>query len=172
MLWLINTLVILHCACTRAVEFKSGVGVCHANRLTSTLVFKFKFFGCLHADRLKITLASSYAIARLALSCTTLKNTYATLTYGGKSMLHWCKREVAWGAKYLLKTHQYSGSERPAVWGSGDKFVVMVRCIIPSSHVRASSTDEEKCIGQTSVDPTCKDRVRAVDQLHYLNLRR
>jgi hypothetical protein len=51
---------------------------------------------------------------------------YAQLSFQGKSMLHWCQREVDWGVRYLLKTHIFSGSKRPDTWGPEDKLVVQV----------------------------------------------
>lgn len=79
------------------------------------------------ADRLKVTLPTAYMTSRLAWSCLLQRETYAQLRYGGASMLHWCEREVAWGARWLLKTYVYSGASRPSTWSAGDKFVVQVR---------------------------------------------
>jgi hypothetical protein len=80
-----------------------------------------------HADRLKVTFATGYFISRLAFSCLLQRETYAQLSYQGQSMLHWCEREVDWGTRWLLKTHIFSGSQRPDTWGPQDKFVVQVR---------------------------------------------
>jgi hypothetical protein len=42
-------------------------------------------------------------------------------------MLHWCEREVRWGADWLSKTHvPAANGTRPDVWSTGDKFVAMV----------------------------------------------
>jgi hypothetical protein len=79
------------------------------------------------ADRLKVTLATGYFISRLAFSCLLQHDTYAQVSYQGKSMLHWCMREVNWGTRWLLKTHAFSGAQRPDTWGAKDKFVVQVR---------------------------------------------
>ena len=90
------------------------------------------------ADRLKISLASGYALARLAFSCLYWADTYNQVMFEGKSMMYWCKREVVWGADWLLKTHI---SKNPKdVWQWNDKFAVMVRrCHILSVRLSCST---------------------------------
>jgi hypothetical protein len=43
-------------------------------------------------------------------------------------MLYWCKREVKWGAYWLLKTHVPGGNgKRTGHWERDDQFVIMAR---------------------------------------------
>lgn len=79
-----------------------------------------------HADRLKVTLATSYFLSRLAWSCLAHQELYEALQYEGESMMHWCKREVEWAAEWLLKTHVASGGDGGG-WQAGDRLVLMVR---------------------------------------------
>lgn len=79
------------------------------------------------ADRLKITLPTSYMLSRLAWSCSYYHDVYAGLQYDGQSMLYWCKREVKFGAYWLLRTHVPGAAGRTKTWGADDKFVIMVR---------------------------------------------
>ena len=76
-------------------------------------------------DRLKISLASGYSMARIAFSCLYWQDTYEQARFEGQSMLHWCKREIAWGADFALKTHVSKSPKE--TWQSDDKFVIMVR---------------------------------------------
>jgi hypothetical protein len=64
-------------------------------------------------------------MARIAFSCLYYQDTYEQVQFEGKSMLFWCKREIAWGADFALKTHVSANPK--ATWQDGDKFVVMVR---------------------------------------------
>ena len=90
------------------------------------------------ADRLKVTQASAYYISRIAISCALFRGVYEKLEYDGQSMLHWCTREVRWGADWLLKTHVRSKQSTSAnAWSlgaDGDKFVAMVRCMHAALH--------------------------------------
>ena len=79
------------------------------------------------ADRLKVTLASGYYTARLAMSCSLFRDAYKNITYDSKSMLHWCEREVRWASEWLLKTYLPGNGTALGKWGTGDKFVAMVR---------------------------------------------
>ena len=87
------------------------------------------------ADRLKITLPTAYAIARLAFSCLYFHDVWAALEYDKQSMLYWCKREVKWGAYWLLKAHIPGGKKRTTKWTNKDQLVIMVRsCFWRSEH--------------------------------------
>lgn len=92
---------------------------------------------CTCADRLKITLATSYLVSHLGWLCTYYEDTLAALPYDGETVLHWCKREVRWGLDYLLRTHRFPGPERPSTWTDAtDSLVLMVRpppavCVSP-----------------------------------------
>lgn len=84
------------------------------------------------ADRLKVTQASAYYISRTAINCALFRGVYENLKFDGETMMHWCKREVRWGADWLLKTHVRAekGNEGASKWklgANGDKFVAMVR---------------------------------------------
>lgn len=82
----------------------------------------------IHADRLKITLASGFALSRLAFSCLYHADVYSQHNYKGRNMMYWCKREVRWGAEYLLKTHvTKGGAGSKETFDGDDKFVIMVR---------------------------------------------
>jgi hypothetical protein len=78
------------------------------------------------ADRLKVTLASGYYTARLAVSCSLFRDSYESITYGGKTMLHWCEREVKWASDWLLKTYIPGAGTPVGKWGPKDQFVAMV----------------------------------------------
>jgi Glycosyl hydrolase family 9 len=78
------------------------------------------------ADRLKITLPTAFTVSRLAWSCLYFHDVWAGLQFQGKSMLYWCKREIKWGAYWLLKTYAPGGGKRTGTWGSKDKFVIML----------------------------------------------
>jgi hypothetical protein len=78
------------------------------------------------ADRLKVTLASGYYTARLAVSCSLFRDAYASATYDTKTMLHWCEREVRWASDWLLKTYIPGAGTPVGKWGPKDQFVAMV----------------------------------------------
>jgi hypothetical protein len=75
-------------------------------------------------------------MARLAWSCLYFHDVYEKHQYQGKSLLYWCKREVKFGAYWLLKTHipAESGQRRSGKWGEGDQFVLMVRARSSRAH--------------------------------------
>ncbi|NJR43617.1 MAG: hypothetical protein HC767_14180 [Akkermansiaceae bacterium] len=74
-----------------------------------------------------MTLASGYYTARLALSCSLFHDAYKNMTYDSNNMLHWCEREVRWGADWLLKAYVPGIGAQVGKWGAKDKFVAMVR---------------------------------------------
>jgi hypothetical protein len=78
------------------------------------------------ADRLKVTLASGYYTARLAVSCSLFRDAYKSVTYANNTMLHWCEREVRWASNWLLKTYIPGNGTQVGKWGPQDKFVAMV----------------------------------------------
>ena len=91
--------------------------------------------GCLRVgrwkcvDRLKVSLASGHYTARLAMSCSLFRDAYSNMTYGNKSMLHWCEREGRWASDWLLKTYLPGNGTALGEWGTDDRFVAMVRPI-------------------------------------------
>ena len=80
-------------------------------------------------NRLKITLASGYALARLAFTCLYYKDIYLATEFEGRNMWYWCHREVKWGADWLLKAH-LTDSPHSGSWGSGDKLVLQARPLL------------------------------------------
>jgi hypothetical protein len=86
------------------------------------------------ADRLKVTLASGYYTARLAVSCSLFRDAYESVTYGGKTMLHWCEREVKWASDWLLKTYVPGAGTPVGKWGPKDQFVAMVSIMTTPSY--------------------------------------
>lgn len=61
------------------------------------------------------------------MSCSLFRDAYKNITYDGKSMLHWCEREVGWATDWLLKTYVPGNGTQVGKWGANDKFVAMVR---------------------------------------------
>jgi hypothetical protein len=79
-------------------------------------------------------------LSRLAWSCAYYHDVYAGIQYEGQSMLYWCKREVKFGAYWLLRTHVPGAAGRTATWGADDKFVIMVRCLLFASALSIHSS--------------------------------
>jgi hypothetical protein len=65
-------------------------------------------------------------MARVAWSCLYFHDVWAGITFQGKSMLHWCTREVEWSTRWLLKTYVPKSGKRDGSWHSGDKYVIML----------------------------------------------
>ena len=76
---------------------------------------------------------SSYFLARLAWTCLYQRKAWssAAFAYGGKPMMHWCKREVKFAADWVMKAHVQNGKIAPyprsRKWGANDQFVAMAR---------------------------------------------
>ena len=127
------------------------------------------------ADRLKITLPTSYMVSRLAWSCLLHQDTYAEVEYNNETMLHWCLREVEWGTDWLLRTHVFSGSVRPTEWAEDDQFVVQVsrlRVPVPSNVLcsrtskRVAGAVQPLCLGEPHALPSTAAACAGWSHLH------
>lgn len=74
------------------------------------------------------------------MSCSLFRDAYKNMTYQSMDMLHWCEREVRWGADWLLKTYVPGNGTQVGKWGAQDKFVAMVRNIYDSSNTSPGVT--------------------------------